>query len=95
MGRPLKFDSDFREHAVELVRISSKPRSRIAAELGVSDTTLAKWMTQSRDTSPGGDDLTLPERQELEQLRKEKREWILEREILKKATAFWVKESNG
>ena len=30
----------------------------------------------------------MPERQELEQLRSEKREWILEREILKKATAF-------
>ena len=95
MGRPLKFDSDFREHAVELVRISSKPRYRIAAELGVSDTTLAKWMTQSRDASGGDDELSLQEREELEQLRREKREWILEREILKKATAFWVKESDG
>lgn len=95
MGRPLKFDSDFRAHAVELVSISSKPRYRIAAELGVSDTTLAKWMAQSRDTSGDSDDLSLSERQELEQLRREKREWVLEREILKKATAFWVKESNG
>ena len=95
MGRPLKFDDDFRDHAVELVRISSKPRYRIAGELGVSDTTLAKWMAQSRDTSGDSDDLSLSERQELEQLRREKREWVLEREILKKATAFWVKESNG
>ena len=39
--------------------------------------------------------LTVSERQELEQLRKEKRYWLMEREILKKATAFWVKESNG
>lgn len=52
-------------------------------------------MTESQDSTPADDGLTLSERQELEQLRREKREWTIEREILKKATAFWVKESNG
>ena len=37
----------------------------------------------------------ISDKAELEQLRSEKREWILEREILKKAMAFWVKESRG
>jgi transposase-like protein len=39
--------------------------------------------------------LSVSERRELDQLRREKREWVVEREILKKATAFWVKESNA
>ncbi len=93
MGRPQKFDADFRKHAVELARVSSRPRSRIAFDLGVSDTTLSKWMNTSND-DPKEQGLTVSEREELLLLRAEKREWILEREILKKATAFWVKESN-
>ena len=88
MGRPSKFDSEFRAHAVELVRVSRKPRRQIAADLGVSDTTLSKWMTSSDDDPGKKDVLSLSEREELGQLRAEKREWIMEREILKKATAF-------
>ena len=95
MSRPSKFDSEYRAHAVELVRLSRKPRRQIASDLGVSDTTLSKWMNASKDDPGKKDVLSLPERQELEQLRAEKREWIMEREILKKATAFWVKESRG
>jgi transposase len=95
MGRPSKFDMEYRAQAVELVRMSRKPRCQIAADLGVSDTTLSKWMNDSRQDPAGKDVLSLSERQELEQLRAEKREWIMEREILKKATAFWVKESRG
>ena len=84
MGRPLKFDKDFRVHAVELVRVSGRPRARIAADLGVSDTTLSKWMSQQQSDDSNDPVLTVPERVELESLRREKREWILEREILKK-----------
>ena len=94
MGRSSKFDVGFRAHAVELARMSRRPRCQIADELGVSDTTLSKWMAQSEnDQAP--ESLTVSDKAELEQLRSEKREWILEREILKKAMAFWVKESRG
>ena len=51
-------------------------------------------MSKSNDEK-APDALTIGEKAELEQLRAEKREWILEREILKKAMAFWVKESRG
>ena len=95
MGRPSRFDREFRAHAVELVRVSQKPRCRIASELGVSATTLGKWMAESDDRERMPETMSVSERAELEQLRAEKREWILEREILKKAMAFWVKESRG
>lgn len=93
MGRQSKFDEEFRSQAVELARVSGRPRYQVAADLGISDTTLAKWMAKHKGQAD--DELTVSEREELEQLRAEKREWIMEREILKKATAFWVKESNG
>jgi len=74
--------------------MSQRPRCQIASELGLSDTTLAKWMAKSeKDVVPKP--LGLGEKAELDQLRAEKREWVLEREILKKAMAFWVKESRG
>lgn len=95
MGRPSRFDREFRAHAVELVRVSQKPRCRIASELGVSATTLGKWMAESDDRERMPETMSVSERAELEQLRAEKREWILEREILKKSMAFWVKESRG
>ena len=93
MSRPSRFDADFRLHAVELVGLSRKPKARIAADLGVSATTLSKWMDANKKKTGDPDVLTRSEREELLALRVEKREWILEREILKKAMAFWVKES--
>ena len=95
MGRPSKFDREFRSHAVELVRVSRKPRRQIAADLGVSDTTLSKWMNADTKTRDQTDELSPSESRELEQLRAEKREWILEREILKKGMSFWVKECHA
>lgn len=93
MGRRPKFDAEFRAHAVEMVKSSGRPRCQVAKDLGVSDTTLAKWMT----TDKGNDEdqpLAQSEREELDKLREEKRIWAMEREILKKGMAFWVKESN-
>ena len=94
MGRNAKFDYEFQCHAVEMARVSGRPRYQIAGDLGISDTTLAKWMTKDADKNDD-ESLTVSERSELEQLRTEKRQWILEREILKKSMAFWVKESDG
>ncbi len=99
MSRPSMFDAEFRARACELARSSSKPRSQVAADLGVSDATLYKWMTKSTAPKnvPDGDDepLTASERAELKRLRKEQHVWEMEREILKKATAFFVKENGS
>lgn len=100
MGRKSRFDDRFREQAVELARTSVKPMYVVAADLGISSTTLGKWM--STRTSSSDEPLSVTEREELDRLRSERktwdrdrREWAMEREILKKATAFWVKESNA
>ena len=95
MGRPSRFDSEFRAHAVDLVRVSRKPRCQIAVDIGVSDTTLSKWMSAADLSMEGVDSLNAGDEVELAALRAEKREWIVEREILKKCIAFWVKEYRG
>lgn len=94
MGRPSRFDSEFKAQAVALVLGSRKSRSKVALELGLSDTTLANWMAEHADKQPE-ETLTVSERVELMQLRAEKREWVIEREIIKKAMAWWVKENRG
>ena len=99
MSRPTIFDAEFRARACELVRSSSKPRVQIAADLGVSDATLYKWMAKTKPPKTVPDDgeraLTPSELAELKQLRRLKYQWEEEREILKKATAFFVKENGS
>ena len=100
MSRPSMFDAEFRARACELAALSSKPRVQIAADLGISDATLCKWMTKSRTSKippvdPGDEPLTPSERAELKRLRKAQHVWEMEREILKKATAFFVKENGS
>ncbi|MPY92645.1 MAG: hypothetical protein GEV08_06120 [Acidimicrobiia bacterium] len=77
------------------MRVSKRPRYQIAGDLGVSDTSPAKWMAEQRGKDDDSDELDVPERAELEQLRAEKREWVVQREILKGGMAFWVRESRG
>ena len=83
--------NEFRAEAVRQVRESGKPLSRMALELGVNYATLRSWVQQA--DSPPGERLTETERAELRRLRSEVRELRLEREILKKATAFFARQS--
>jgi transposase len=79
------------------VRSSGRPVAQIARELGLDDATLGKWVRDERRNSklthpaPGPDDA---EMQENRRLRKRIAELEKEREILKRAVVFWVKESN-
>ncbi len=87
------YPPEFRREAVELVRTSGRPGREIARELGVSYESLRLWVKQSkiaRGEEPG---LTSDERSELQELRREVRTLRQEREILKKAAAFFAKES--
>ena len=82
---------EFKAEAVRLVRTSSDPVTKIARDLGVSMSTLRLWVAATRPTPELP--LTDDERSELRRLRREVRELRMERDILKKATAFFAKHS--
>jgi transposase len=80
---------------VELIRTSGKSISAVATELDLSETAVRAWVQQGtvdRVGDPTGA-LTTAERVELADLRRRVKTLEMEREILKKATAFFAKES--
>jgi transposase len=81
----------FREEAIRQVRESRKPLTRLAEDLGVKYSTLRLWVKEAE--SPPDDELSEDDRGELRRLRAEVRQLRLEREILKKATAFFAKHT--
>lgn len=87
------YPPQFRAEAVRLVRESGKPMTQIAADLGVSLESLRHWTKQSQIDAGEREGLTTSEREELRQLRREVRVLREEREILKKAAAFFAKET--
>ena len=93
MGRPSRYPEEFRREAVELYRSSDRPRSEIARSLGISDGSLAAWVKAANDAElPGA--LDANERAELERLRKEVSDLRMDREILRKAAAYFTKETS-
>lgn len=87
------YPPEFRAHAMELARSSGRPLAQMAAELGMNVETLRLWVRQAeRDDGIRQDGLSSSERDELRQLRRENRILREEREILKKAAAFFATE---
>lgn len=96
MGRPSKYSPEFRREAVELVKSSDRPRVQIAESLGISDSTLANWMVADREAQQRAEDpdgLSESEREELRRLRKENQDLRVDREILRKAAAYFARET--
>jgi transposase len=86
---------EFRAEAVRLVRIGGKLIREIADDLGVSEQTLRSWVRQGDlDDGRRHDGLTSAEQEELRRLRRENRVLRQEREILKKAAAFFARETD-
>ncbi len=87
------YSPQFRREAVQLLRSSDRTIPQLAAELGVSPQSLRNWSTQidvDEGKKPG---LNSDERDELKRLRRENRILSEEREILKKAAAFFAAEN--
>lgn len=87
------YPPEFRAEAIRLAKTSGEPISRIAKDLGISDQTLRNWVSQDDVDAGKKSGLTSDERAEMRELRKENRRLREEREILRKAAAFFATET--
>ena len=94
MGRHSKYPEEFRREAVRLVLTTDKSAAQVARELGINYKTLGNWVRVEQDEGPDRPGaLSESERLELKRLRKENSELKTEREILRKAAAYFAKET--
>jgi transposase len=91
-----KFSEEFRSGAVRLVLDEGKTAGAVARDLDLTESALRAWVARAQADRTKGKSggLTTAEREELARLRKENRELRLERDTLKKATAFFARESS-
>jgi transposase len=91
-----KFDQDFRDGAVRIVRETGKPIAQVARDLGIHDGTLGNWVAADRRRRQAGSDaVSESERAELARLRREVAELRMQRDVLKRSLALWVTEAMG
>lgn len=89
-----QFTDEFKAGAVRLVLDEGKTVAQVARDLDLTPSALGGWVKQARADRDGGKSgLTTEERAELASLRKQVRELRVERDILKKAAAFFAKET--
>jgi transposase len=90
-----RFSEEYKAETVRLIQSSDKSIGKLALELGIGETALRRWVEQAEveaGRGPAGA-LKRSEREELAELRRENQRLRMERAILKKATAFFAKES--
>jgi transposase len=88
------YPPEFRDQAVRLSLQRGERWKDVAVELGVSAETLRLWRKQARVDAGQAEGLTTAEQEELRRLRRENRVLAEERDILKKAVAFFVRETD-
>ncbi len=91
-----KYTAEYQAEAVRQVKVGDRPLAQVARDLGLSMQTLWNWVYRKKVDSEKGDpagELTPTEREELRDLRRRVARLEEEREILKKATAFFAKEN--
>ncbi len=87
------FSKEFKKDAVDLVRSSGKTIAEVARDLDLTESALREWVRQADVDDGRRDGLATAEREELARLRKEVRVLREERDILKRAAAFFARET--
>ena len=93
MGRPAKYPPEFQREAVELVLGSGRSINEVALSLGIKRGTLGNWVKAVRDARGREADPSGLEESELQRLRRENVELRADREILRKAAAYFARET--
>ena len=88
-----KYDREFREGAVRIVEETGKSIAHVARDLGVNEGTLGNWVARAREARDGSSSLSKADYEELKRLRAENAELRMERDVLKRSVAGWVKEA--
>jgi transposase len=96
MGRPSRYPDEFRHDAVQMALASKDSRASVARRLGVNETTLRNWVAnhlaeEARQAKPLS--VSPSEFEELRRLRREVEELRVEKEILRKAAAYFAQET--
>lgn len=95
MGQRKTFTPEFKREAVQLLESGSRPASQIARELGIKRNQLYKWQTELKArgaTAFPGSGMRKPRGDEVSRLKQELARVTEERDILKKAAAYFAKE---
>lgn len=88
-----RFDPQFREGAVRIVRETGKPIAQVARDLGINSGTLGNWLARDRMARGEKEDLSVADRARLRELEREVATLRMERDVLKRSVVLWVKEA--
>ena len=91
-GRPSKYPPEFQRDAVTMVLDEGRSIADVARSIGINEGTLGNWVAKARRERTAGVGLNGDERAELTELRAEVTQLRMERDLLKRSMAFWVKE---
>jgi len=89
-----RYPLEFRRDVACLVLDQHRTIADVAKEMGLIGQTVGNWVRAEKIERGERDGLTREEREELAKLRRENKRLVQERDLLKRATAFWVKESD-
>jgi transposase len=92
-GLPAHWPPEFQRDAVSMVLDHGRSAADVARSLGINEGTLGNWVSRERKIREQTEPMNINDRAELAALRAENAELRMERDLLKRSMAFWVKES--